>query len=712
MADVLPRPCFPSLQTALAKASASIGNGTGAPGIVHGLPLDDAGRFSPDHLAVAVERAGLEADAMALAQAKPYHCPLLLVYADGRAAILAQINPVGHGVAILENGQPQNVLIASLNTTDLQGCWSLSPRQLHDVRHDAVPDGKQRHWLITSLLMQRDILPSVVLATVVLNMLALAVPLISMNVMDRVVSHAAFETLWALTLGGVIAVAADFLLRSLRGKLIDRSSARSDVAVSNKIFGKVLGAQLAARQPSIGVQSNTLREYESLREISNAATVAALGDLPFAMMFLLAIYFVAGSLVLVPLLVMPLLLLSGWAGQNKMKPLSVANFRDAAQKNAVAVEVLSNLETIKSRAAESWAAAKWERAVASHLRHSLDMRWHTLLGANSMMALQGLTTLAVLVAGVYLISAKEMSPGALFAATMLTGRALTPVAQLAGLLSKLHHANTAYASLKKLVDVEQERPADMRFVAPPPHFSILQIEKLTLGYGKEANPILQDVSVTIRAGERIGIIGGIGSGKSSLLRAIIGLRPLTSGVVTLDGIPIQQIDPALYRAKFGTTFREEGFFFGTLRENLAFHCPGASDADILAAAETGGAMAWIKNLPKGLDSMIGEAGAGLSSGQRQTLALSRAFVTSPDIYLLDEPTSDVDGRTEQEFVQRLMQLPRQKTLIAVTHRPAMIEACNRLIVVDQGRILLDGEKSDVLARIRQQVQPAHHGAAA
>jgi ATP-binding cassette, subfamily C, bacterial LapB len=703
VAELLPLPCFSSLQLALARLSSSIGNGTGAAGIVQGLPLEH-GRLLLDHLDTALERSGLSAAKVSLVSAKPHHCPLLLVYGDGRAAIIAQLNPVGHGVAVLEDGSRQTILVASLSSPGLLGCWSMSPQQMHDDRHDDVPEHAPRHWLLKALLMQRDIVPSVVVATVALNLLALAVPLISMNVMDRVVSHAAFETLWALTLGGVIAVAADFLLRSLRGRLIDRSSARSDVAVSNRIFSKVLGGQFAARQASVGVQSNTLREYESLREISNATTVAALGDLPFAFLFLLTIYFVAGHIVWVPVAVMPLLLLSGWLGQNNLQPLSVANFRDAAQKNAVAVEVLSNLETVKSRAAESWAAGKWERAVASHLRHSLGLRWHTLIAGNSMVALQGLTTLAVLVAGVYLISDKQMSPGALFATTMLTGRALAPVAQLAGLLSKLHHAGTAYASLKKLVDIEQERAPDMRFVAPAAKFKVLQLENLGLSYSKDANPVLQGVSLTIRAGERIGIIGGIGSGKSSLLRAIIGLRPLSTGVVSLDGIPIQQIDPALYRQRFGVAFREEGFFFGTLRENVAFHCPEADDASIIAAAETGGAMAWIKPLPKGLDSIIGEAGAGLSSGQRQTLALSRAFVGNADVYLLDEPTSDVDGRTEQEFVQRLKELPAHKTLIAVTHRPAVIEACNRLIVIDQGRVVLDGDTPTVLARIRQQVQ--------
>jgi ATP-binding cassette, subfamily C, bacterial LapB len=675
MAELLATPRFSCIQNALARISTGIGNGTGAIGIVHGLPLDH-GKLSPDHLEQAVERAGLVAKPLRLLDAKPYHCPLLCIYADGSAVVVAQLKPVALGVVISEDGQTHEILIPGLNSQNFVGCWSLAPLDVLEFQPEELPVQQETNWLLRSLMMQRDILPSIITATVVLNLLALAVPLISMNIMDRVVSHAAFATLWALSLGGVIALAADFLLRSLRGRLIDRSSARSDVLVSNQIFGKVLGAQLSARQNSVGVQSNTLREFDSLREMSNAATVAALGDLPFCLLFLVTIYAVSGALVWVPIAFVPLLLLCGWMSQRSLRQTTAANYRDTAHKNAVAVEVLSNLESIKSRAAESWAASKWERAVASQLRHSLSMRWHMLLSANTMMALQGLTTIAVLVVGVYLISDKQMSPGALFAATMLTGRALTPVAQLAALLSKFHHAQSAYASIRKLVDTSQ---------------------------------VLHDISLEIRAGERIAIVGGVGSGKSTLLRTIIGLRAPTSGSVTLDGAPIQQIDPALYRRKFGATFREEGFFHGTLRDNMAFHATDTSDAGIIAAAQMAGAMAWIRLLPKGLDTVIGEAGSGLSSGQRQTLALSRAFIGNPEIYLLDEPTSDVDGRSEQEFVQRLKQLPKEKTLLAVTHRPAMIEACTRLIVIDQGKIQMDGETQLVLARIRQQVHVSRQG---
>jgi ATP-binding cassette, subfamily C, bacterial LapB len=522
-----------------------------------------------------------------------------------------------------------------------------------------------------------------------------------MNILDRVVSHAAFETLWALALAGVVAVVGDFSLRSLRGTLIDRSSARGDVLVLNRIFSKVLGTRFSSRLNSVGVQSNSLREFESLREISNSATLAALGDLPFALLFLFIIYLVAGPLVLVPLAAMPLLLLAGKVTQNKLHDLVKQNYGDTAHKNTVAVEVLTNIETVKAHAAENWAASKWERAVASQLRHSLAMRWYMALSANIIMALQGLTTIAILVAGVYLISMGQISVGALYATSMLAGRALSPIAQIAMLLSKIHHAKSAYTAIRIMVDAEQERPDGANFINVGGNFTSLSLDQVELTYRKDSTPALKNVSMQIQAGERIGIIGGIGSGKSSLLRIIIGLRSPTSGSITLEGIPVQQLEPSTYRQKFGTSFREEGFFFGSIRENLCFHRPNATDKELIEAARLGGALSWIKLLPSGFDSSVGEGGVGLSSGQRQTLSVSRAFVGDPQVLLLDEPTSDLDSRTENEFVHRLRNLPAQKTLIVVTHRPAVIDACTRLVVIDNGGILMDGEKTLVLARLKQ-----------
>ena len=540
-----------------------------------------------------------------------------------------------------------------------------------------------------------------VAATVAINLLALAVPLITMNVMDRVVTHAAFETLWALTIGGLVAITMDFVLRMLRSSTVDRASARSDVIIANRIFGRVLGARLANRNGTVGVQSNSLREYESLREICNSATIATFGDLPFAVLFFFVTWLVAGPLVLVPIAVIPLLLAVGLSTQWTLNAAVSEHFKDSAHKNAVAVEMMTGLETIKAHGAESWAASKWERAVASHLHHSLDVRWWTALSGTLITALQNLTTLALLVVGVYLVVGNVISPGALFATVMLTGRSLTPVAQLASLLTKMHHAKSAYKALVALADVEQERPPGVSFLAPPRSFAGLDLDRVGLAYRKGGAEALKSVSLTIKPGERVAIIGSIGSGKSSLLRLLSGLRQPTSGSITMAGLPVSQIDPAGYRALFGCAFREESFFLGTLRDNICFQRTDVSDEQIVEAARMGGALGWINHLPAGFGTLVGEGGQGLSSGQRQTLALTRAFLGTPSAILLDEPTSDLDTRSETEFVQRLKQLGEQHTLIVVTHRPALLDACNRLIVLEAGSVLLDGDKAVVLGRLKQ-----------
>jgi ATP-binding cassette, subfamily C, bacterial LapB len=691
---------FDNLQSALALLSFAMGSKVSSDGISNGMPLNK-GNLSEVYLAEASVRAGLNLRKLEIADAKSTHCPLLLTHKDGRAMVLSAIKPGGLGVAISPAGEANQVILADIAYHGFLGCWSVLPATARDSRTDQVGANDKRHWIIQSLWMNPNIVASVAAATIAINVLALAVPLITMNILDRVVSHAAFETLWALALGGVVAVAGEIVLRTLRGTLIDRSSARGDVLVMNRIFGKVLGTRLSSRSSSVGVQSNSLREFESLREISNSATLAALGDLPFAILFLLIIYMVAGPLVLVPIAVIPILLLCGKATQNQLHHLVAQNYGDTAHKNAVAVEVLANMETVKAHAAENWAASKWERAVASQLRHSLAMRWYMALSGHLIMALQGFTTIAILVAGVYLISMGQISAGALFATSMLAGRALSPIAQIAMLLSKIHHAKSAYGAIRALVDADQERPDGANFISCKNEFANLTLDQVELIYRKDAAPAVKDLSMQIHPGERIAIVGGIGSGKSTLLRIIIGLRSPTSGSITLDGVPVQQLEPSTYRQKFGTSFREEGFFFGSIRENLGFHRPLATDAELIEAARLGGALAWIKLLPTGFDSKIGENGSGLSSGQRQTLALSRAFVGNPDILLLDEPTSDLDSRSELDFVQRLRALPPQKTLIAVTHRPAVIDACSRLIVIDNGTILMDGEKTLVLARLKQ-----------
>ncbi len=694
---------FIRLQDALSTLSSMTGNGTPADAILQGFPAAQ-GKLQIHHLPDAATRAGLKLVAVNTGGTKSFHCPLLFCSSVGQSIIITEILNDGRGLALSDGGAKAAVSVAGLTKAGFAQCWSVLPAKSRDARVENHAAQSKSHWIIEALWMDKSIVGGVVLATVFTNILALATPLIMMNVMDRVVSHAAFATLWALSIGGVMAIALDFVLRTLRGTLIDKASAAGDITVNNRIFAKVLGTRMAARQSSVGVQSNTLREFESLREMSNSAAIATLGDLPFALLFFLVIGMVAGWMVVVPLAMVPVLFLSGYYTQRKLNALVSEYFKDTAQKNAVAVEVLSNMETIKAHVGESWAAAKWETAVASYLRHSKAMRWWTALGSNMITALQSLTTIALLIAGVYLISAGQLSNGALFASIMLSGRALTPIAQIAGLITKYHHAKTAFNSLRHLVDAAQDRPEGANFLQTSGRINSIILDKVSLQYRKDGPFALKNLTLEINAGERIGIIGGIGSGKSSLLRILTALRQPTSGNMSVDGVPMQQIDPVMFRGKLGTAFREEGFFFGTIRENLSFHRPGTTDDELVAAAHMAGAMDWIKALPTAFDTRIGEQGAGLSSGQRQTLALARAFLGQPDVLILDEPTSDLDSKTEAQLVARLGTLPDHQTLIVVTHRPAVIEACTRLIVIDSGGVFLDGDKSLVLSQLRNAVQ--------
>ena len=704
-------PNFDRLQEALAVLSTAVGNSSTSETLSHGYPLQ-RGHLTTASVVDAAARGGLLLVRPPTGDLQQIHCPLLFCNNQAQAIIVAEINADGQGLALAQTGQTHSLSLAAIRRAGFTDCWIVQPSETRDERvaHEGL--ATKRHWIADALWMNKSIVGSVIIATVFTNILALATPLIMMNVMDRVVSHAAFATLWAMALGGLLAIMFDFALRTLRGTLIDQASAAGDVVVNNRIFSKVLGTKQSARQGSVGVQSNTLREFESLREMSNAATVAALGDLPFAFLFLAVIAMVSGWLVVIPLAMIPVLIAVGFFTQIKLNKLVAEHFKDIAHKNAVAIEVLSNMETIKAHVGESWAAAKWERVVASHLRHSLAMRFWMALSANSMLSLQSITTIALLVMGVYLISAGQMSGGALFAATMLTGRALTPIAQIAALLTKFHHAKTAYKSIRHLVDAEQERPDGANFLTAGAHFQSMVMDKLGFAYRKDDVPALKDITLEINAGERIGIIGGIGCGKSTLLRIFTALRTPTSGTFSMDGLPVQQLDPPALRRKFGTSFREEGFFFGTIRENLCFHRPEASDDDMIDAARMGGALDWIKALPSAFDTRIGEAGSGLSTGQRQTLSLARAFVGQPNIIVLDEPTSDLDSRTEGLFVARLRALPAHRTLIAVTHRPAVIDACTRLIVIDSGSIIMDGDKDLVLAQLRGAVQASRAAKAA
>lgn len=539
-----------------------------------------------------------------------------------------------------------------------------------------------------------------ILATVTINVLALTGSLVVMNVYDRVLPNQALETLTALAIGAALAALFEFSLRMLRGIMVDAASHASDIKLAHLLFGRVVGAKLSLSRHATGVRVNTLREFETLREFFTSATLTVLGDLPFALLFVVVIGLVAGPLVLVPLVAMPLLLAGTLLLHRPLARLTAESFKDTSQKNAVLVETLVGLETIKTLGAESWATSLWDRSVREHVSVGLRMRLLSALGQNLVALVQGLATVALLVYGVILVGRGEVTAGALMAAMTLMARVLAPVAQGAMILSRLHSVKIAWGALKQLADAPQERPEGADFVRPPGGFSAIRFEDVSFAYAPDAGPALHQASFVITPGERVGIIGTIGCGKSTLLKLILKLHEPQAGRILADGLALNGVDPAQLRRSIGFVEQSPTLFSGTIRSNLSLHRPGIGDAEILRACDVAGAMGWIGRMPRGFDTVLGERGQGLSSGQRQSLAVARALVGQPNMLLMDEPTSDMDGRSEAEMIQRLAAALARETLVLVTHRPALLELTDRLIVLDGGRVFADGPRLKVLELLR------------
>jgi ATP-binding cassette subfamily C protein LapB len=644
---------------------------------------------------------GLAAEAFRkrLTSLRANHCPCLMELADGKWLCIAEMGAQGLAVCIDQAGLRQFIALAGLPAA--RGSWCLRPL-VEAEAPAAQPFHLRSLW--RSLLPSRRVILPVVLATIAINFLALAIPLATMNILDRVISNAAFSTLYAIAIGVCISIAFDFVLRGLRSLLIDRASARDEVVFSNALFARVLGAKSSARVLPVGIQANTMREIEQVRDYVNSTAIAALGDLPFLILFLAVIWLVAGDVVAVPLLAIPVVIITMLLLQWRLRRVVQASFNDSASKNALAVEVLSGIDTIKNAAAEEWALRQWERSVASQLRHSLMNRRLANLAGNLVTVFQGLTTIALLVYGVHLVTKGEITPGALFAANMLAGRCMGPLGVFAALLSRLQQNRMAISSVRELVGMEQERGEGRQLLCPPPLSNRITLEGVSFAFGKDAPAALSSVSLAITKGERVGVIGAIGSGKSTLGRLLTAHELPQQGQVFFDGISTQHIDPVHLRSSMGILPQSPAFFRANLRDNVLLGRKNISDIDVMQALTRAGAQGWVARQAKGLDTMLGEGGQGLSLGQRQTVALARALVGQPQLIVMDEPTSHLDQQTEIQIQRMLRAMPGGTTLILVTHSPLMLEAVDRLIVVEKGKILLDGQKADVMARLRNVVE--------
>jgi ATP-binding cassette subfamily C protein LapB len=519
-------------------------------------------------------------------------------------------------------------------------------------------------------------------------------------VYDRVVPNFAVETLWMLALGLALVLGMDYALRMMRGYFVDLAGTRIDVRVSASIMERVLGMKLSDRPASVGAYAASLRSFESVRDVVASATVTAVIDLPFAVIFLFVLAWISWPLVFAPLVGLVVVLVYSFFVQRRMQRLAATTYRASAMRNATLVESLTALETVKSHGAEGLMQAKLEETSVFLSGATARLRLLSASVVNGVTTLQQLVNVTMIVGGVYLIHAGSLTMGGLIAATILGGRAMAPLGQLVALMMQYENAGAALAALGTTMERRGERSDASQFLHRPAITGEIVFDKVHFSYPGRTEQALRGVSFRIASGEKVVVIGRVGSGKTTLQRLILGLYAPTQGTITLDGVDLRQIDPSQLRMNIGYVEQDAMLFYGTLRENIALSAPLADDAAIIAAAQVGGLTDFVNRHPQGFDMVIGERGESLSGGQRQGVAIARAALVEPPILLLDEPTGSMDFASEADFKERLRIFAQHRTTFIVTHRNSLLELADRIIVVDEGRIVADGPRDKVLADLQ------------
>ncbi len=568
-----------------------------------------------------------------------------------------------------------------------------------DTSSTKLIDAGNDHWFWGTLKRSKKIYFDVVLASFIINLFVLASPLFTMNVYDRVVPNNAVETLWVLALGVSVVYGIDLFLKFVRSYFLEIAGKKSDIIMSSILFERVMDMKFSNKPKSVGSFASNLKEFDTVRNFFSSASLAAIVDLPFAIIFLIVTYFIGSYIVLVPIVIMIAILCYTFFIKDPLQNAIKSTFEASAIKNGILIESLSSLETIKTLGASGHIQWNWEEATGEIANRSIKSKIITTSITTVTSFLVQLNTIAIIVLGVYMIQDTHLTMGGLIAAVMLSSRAIAPMGQVASLAANFEQTKTAYQSLSKIMQMPVERPEGKKFVRRNSFDGKIEFKNVSFTYPDTTKGSLDRINFVIQPGEKVGIIGKNGSGKTTLQKLILGLYSPTEGSVLIVGIDINQIDPADLRRNIGYVPQDVVLFKGTVRENIVQKAPYVDDIQIIKAAKVSGVDEYVNAHPLGFDMPVFERGDGISGGQRQSIAVARAFLLDSPIILLDEPTNSLDNTVENKLKINLKTNTANKTMLLVTHRTSMLDLVDRLIVMDNGKILLDGPRDEVLARL-------------
>lgn len=639
----------------------------------------------------------------------PWSFPLLVEFKNGQVGVIHQMDAKGNiGIQLsgeqgLSQQTTQDLLLAST-----QNFYLLRPeKSVADLRVDEYIKPYQENWFWSIALKDWKRYLDIMLASLVANVLALATIIFSMQVYDRVVPSQSIPTLWVLAGGVLIAAIFEFVLRISRIYLSDIIGKRADLKISDRVFGHALRIKNDQRPKSTGTFISQIRELEGVRELVTSTTVTAIADLPFFFFFLVIFWFIGGNLFWVLLLVVPLMIIPGLLAQKPLAKLAQQGMRESAIRNAILVETVQGVEDIKLLRGESRFQNQWNHM--NDVSAEISMQQRKIVGVLSAWTqkIQGLTYAIVVLVGCFAVMKGEMTTGALVACSILSSRMLAPISQLTGVLGRFQQAKVAKKGLDELMKKPVDQTAHAHFIHRAMLSGDYDLENVMFKYGQDdSRPVMHISELQIKQGEKVALLGRNGAGKSTLLQLLAGMQTPQQGLIHLDQLNLALIDPADVRRDVGLLNQNSMLFYGTIRENLLLGAPLATDEDLLQALNMAGALKFVQEKKEGLDHLVLEGGTGFSGGQRQALLLARLLVRQPNILLLDEPTAAIDDVAEKEFINQMKPWLGARTLVIATHRRAVLELVDRIIVLNDGKVVMDAPRQQIMKQQESHIQHA------